>query len=83
MPKIKLTITVEDKDGEWGISEAVKLYGEEAIHVLKDEIESQWWRFYNQAEVKVEIYDNDTGGVEQSDNSESSEHGDPVLPVQG
>lgn len=83
MPKIRLIITVEDKDGEWGIDEAIKLYKGEAIHILKDEIESQWERFYEQAEVKVEIYDNSPSGVEQSDNSESPEHGDSVLPVQG
>lgn len=84
MPRIRLTITVEDKDDEWGINEAVKLYGEEAIHILKDEIEGQWWRFYAQAEVKVEIFhDHSPSRVKQSDNSESSEHGNSVLPVQG
>lgn len=84
MPRIRLTLTVYDKDGEWGVSEAVKLYGDNAVDVLKDEIEKQFERFYDQAEIKLEVIGGSRSrGIKQSNNSESPEHGDPVLPVQG
>lgn len=84
MPRIRLTITVDDKDGEWGVSEAVKLYGDNAVDILKDEIEKQFERFYDQAEIKLEVIGGRSSRrIKQSDNSKSSEHGNPILPVQG
>lgn len=84
MPRIRLTLTVYDKDGEWGISEAVKLYGDDAVNVLKDEIEKQFERFYDQAEVKVEVIGGRSSRrIKQSNNSTPSKHGNPIVPVQG
>lgn len=81
--KIRLTLTVNDKEDKWGFDEVVKLYKENALDVIKNEIEEELDRFYDQAEVKLEVIGGRSSrGIKQSDNSKPSKHGNSVVSVQ-